>query len=418
MAEIRAFTGIRPRADMVAKVASPPYDVMNTAEARQMAGENDASFLHVVRAEIDLPDGVDPHSDEVYRKGAENLQALLARGILQRDGRPSLYIYEQTMGAHRQRGIMAEVSVAEYEQGIIKKHELTRQDKEDDRTKHIDMLNAHTGPVMLTYRAQEAIDRLVDEICRTTAPVYDFVASNDVRHRFWVVSDPTQIVALSAGFREVPALYIADGHHRSAAAARVAALRRARNPHHTGREPYNYFLGVLFPHDQLQILGYYRAVKDLNGLDRDTFLRRVAEKFTVTPTNEPVPPAQHQFGMFLDDQWYRLIAKKGSFSPSDPVLSLDVAILQENLLRPILGIASPRTDRRLAFIGGIRGTEELERRCHTDMRIAFALYPTGVEQLMAIADSGAIMPPKSTWFEPKLYSGVVVHSLTETQNSR
>ncbi len=413
MTVIRAFTGIRPRADRVGQVASPPYDVMNAAEAKQMAGNNDASFLHVVKAEIDFPDGTDPHSDVVYQKGAENLQKLLARGILQRDVQPSLYLYEQTMGEHRQRGIIAAVSVAEYEQGIIKKHELTRPDKEDDRTRHIDILNAHTGPVMLTYRAKPKIDRLSDEICDTTVPVYDFVARDNVRHRFWVVSDPAPIAALQACFQEVAALYIADGHHRSAAAARVAALRRAHNPHHTGQEPYNYFLGVLFPHDQLQILGYYRAIKDLNGLDPDTFLSKIATLFDVTTTDTPIPSEKHQFGMYLDGQWYRLVAKADTFTPNDPVQSLDVSILQENLICPILDIQSPRTDQRIAFIGGIRGSKALEQRCHEDMRVAFTLYPTSVEQLMDIADSGAIMPPKSTWFEPKLYSGVVVHSLSE-----
>ncbi len=411
MAEIRAFAGIRPRADMVTKVASPPYDVMNADEAKAMARGNDASFLHVIRAEIDFEENVDPHSDEVYRKGAENLQAFLKSGILIRDSTPNLYIYQQIMGSHRQRGLVAGASVAEYEQGIIKKHELTRKDKEDDRTRHIDTLNAHTGPVMMTYRARPEIDRLIDGICAASAPVYDFTAPDGIQHRLWVIDDQQQLISLKSLFQAVPALYIADGHHRSAAAARVAALRKERNPNHTGQEPYNYFLGVLFPHDQLQILGYYRAVRDLNGLDKNAFLRRMAEKFDVALTDIPAPPVPHQFGMYLDGQWYRLTAKEGTFPADDPVLSLDVSILQENLLRPVLDIESPRTDPRLDFIGGIRGTKELERRCQTDMRVAFALYPTTVEQLMTIADNDATMPPKSTWFEPKLYSGVVVHSL-------
>ena len=413
MSDIRPFKGLRPKPALVAETVSLPYDVMNTEEARKMAKGNPHSFLHVVRAEIDFDAEIDPHSDEVYRKGAENLRKLLEEGVFLRDGEPCFYVYQLAMGDHSQRGIVAGASVEEYRKGLIKKHELTKPDKENDRTRHINALNAHTGPVMLAYRARREIDDFVDHICRSHGPEYDFVGPGGVRHALWPVCGGESVAKLQELFSHVDALYITDGHHRSAAAARVAQERRSRNPHHTGDEPYNFFLAVIFPHDQLQILGYHRVVKDLNGLTPEEFMAKVAEKFDVKPTDSPEPEAPHRFGMYLDGKWYRLRAKPGTFPDGDPVKSLDVAILQDNLLAPVLGIADPRTDKRIDFVGGIRGIGELERRCREGMRLAFALYPTTIDQLMAIADAGAVMPPKSTWFEPKLLSGLVIHTLRE-----
>ncbi len=413
MSDIRPFRGLRPKPELAPKVASLPYDVMNTKEAREMASGNPYSFLHVIRAEIDFDHDIDPHSDEVYRKGAENLRRMLGEGVLFQDDRPCFYIYQLVMGDHTQRGIVAGASVEEYERGLIKKHELTKPDKEDDRTRHINTLNAQTGPVMLAYRSKEEIDEFVNAVCDERTPEYDFVGPGGVRHTLWPLCDEESVAKLCDLFAGVDALYITDGHHRSAAAARVARERRAANPNHTGDEPYNFFLSVIFPHDQLRILGYHRVVRDLNGLTPDEFMAKVREKFDVSPTDSPEPEAPHRFGMYLDGRWYRLVAKPGTFPADDPVGSLDVAILQENLLAPILGIENPRTDERIDFVGGIRGIGELERQCREDMRLAFALYPTTIEQLMTIADAGAIMPPKSTWFEPKLLSGLVVHTLEE-----
>jgi uncharacterized protein (DUF1015 family) len=414
MSDAKPFKGLRPTRERVEEVASPPYDVMNEEEARAMAEGNPYSFLHVVRAEIDFPVGVDAHDEKVYRRGAANLVALEADGVLVRDALPSYYIYELTMAGHVQTGIVFGASAQEYEDGLIKKHEFTRRVKEDDRAHHVDILNANTGPVMLTYRAQPDIDAIVTQV-RGTTPDADFVANDGIRHRLWAVSEPETVAALRAGFGQVEALYVADGHHRSAAGYRVRNLRRDRNPNHTGDEAYNHFLAVAFPDDQLQILGYYRAVESLNGLSSEMFLARVKEKFTVAVTNEPMPRELHQFTMFLDGQWYSLTAREGTFPADDPVKSLDCAILQDNLLGPVLGIDDPRTAEGIDFIGGIRGTGELERRCGKDMKVAFALYPVTVAQLIAIADAGEVMPPKSTWFEPKLRSGMVVRSLDDSK---
>ena len=411
MSDAKPFRGYRPRSGLINQVASPPYDVMNEQEAREMAAGNPLSFLHVVRAEIDLAPGVDVHSDEVYEKSAGNLQRLIDDGVLIRDKSPCFYIYQLTMGKHVQRGLMAGVSVSEYEEGLIKKHEFTRMEKEDDRARHVDLVNANTGPVMITYKARPEIDGFIDQVCSPHEPVYDFNSDDGIRHTMWVVSDAGQVERLQDLFGKVGALYIADGHHRSAAAYRVRNLRKERNPKQTGSEAYNYFLGVLFPDNQLQILGYYRAVKDLNGLSADEFIANVKGNFEVHVTDMTVPSKPRQFSMFLDGKWYRLIAREGTFDEKDPVERLDVAILQKNLLQPILGIDDPRTDDRIDFIGGIRGTKELEKRCGEDMKVAFALYPTTVTQLMDIADNGQVMPPKSTWFEPKLRSGMVVRYL-------
>lgn len=411
MSDVKPFRGIRPRPDKVREVASPPYDVMNAEEAREMAGSNPNSFLRVVRAEIDFEPDADPHGEEIYARSKANLERLRDSGVMVADDQPCFYVYRLVMGSHAQTGIMLGASVSEYEAGLVKKHEFTRPDKEDDRARHVEVLNANTGPVMLTYKADEAIDAFVHDLCRRQDPVYDFTAGDGVSHTMWVVQESDDVSKLQRAFASVDALYIADGHHRSAASWRVSRRKQEANPGHTGKEPYNYFLSVAFPDDQLQIMGYHRAVKDLNGLEPAQLLEKVAEKFEVTRGVEAVPATSRHFTMYLDGTWYGLKARPGTFSADDPVLSLDVSILQENLLRPLLGIEDPRTDKRVDFIGGIRGTAELERRCARDMRVAFALYPTSVEQLIAIADSGQVMPPKSTWFEPKLRSGMVVRSL-------
>lgn len=413
MSIIKPFKGIRPRPDMVGKVASPPYDVLNSAEARQMAADNPHTFLHVVKAEIDLPEDADIHGEEVYQRSAANLEKMREDGVMIQDETPCYYIYQLRMGDHVQKGIALGASVAEYENGLIKKHELTRREKEDDRARHVEILQANAGPVLFTYKAQDAIRDLIARISTDQKPEYDFTADDGIGHTVWVVSSPADVNALTEAFAAVDAQYVADGHHRSASAFRVRNIMRDKNPNHSGDEAYNYFLAVCFPDDELLIMGYHRAVQDLNGLDSETFLAKVAEKFDVVEATTEEPTELHRFGMFLDGTWYNLIAKEGTFDPNDPVASLDCAILQENLLNPILDIDDPRTNNRIDFIGGIRGSKELVRRCNEDMKVAFSLAPVTVEQLMAIADADAIMPPKSTWFEPKLRSGVVVRSLQD-----
>jgi len=411
MADIRPFQGLRPKPELVQKVASPPYDVLNSQEARELAKDNPMSFLHVVKAEIDFGPDIDTHSDQVYKKGAENLQKFLRDGILIQDASPCFYIYQITMGSHTQLGLMLGASVDEYEKDFIKKHELTRKDKEDDRAHHVDILNANSGPVMLSYHANEEVDKHLETICSTSEPVYDFTAEDGIRHVLWVVSDPKDTERIQRNFLNVEAMYIADGHHRSAAAYRVRNIRKEQNPNHTGDEPYNHFLAVAFPDNQLRILGYHRAVKDLAGLEPGEFIDKLTEYFDVSETDDPLPQKPRHFTMFLDGKWYGLAAKENSFPADDPVSSLDVSILQKNILESVLDLYDIRTNDRIDFIGGIRGTKELEKRCNQDMRIAFALYPTGIGQLMSVSDSGKVMPPKSTWFEPKLRSGMVIRSL-------
>ncbi len=411
MADIRPFPGLRPRPDVVERVACPPYDVLNSDEARRMAAGNPDSFLRVVKAEVDLDPSVDVHSDQVYDRSVENFRKMISDGVLIRDQGPCFYIYQLRMGDHVQRGLMVSASVDEYESGAIKKHEHTRQEKEDDRARHMAMLMANVGPVLFTYRARAVISKRVGELCSGQKPVYDFTAGDGVGHTLWVVSDPGDIEQLQSAFGRVDALYVADGHHRSASAMRVRNILRDRNPHPTGSEPYNHFLAVLFPDDELRIMGYHRVVTDLNGLTPEAFWEKISKKFEVSDAGRAEPDAPGTFACFLDGEWHRLAAKQGTFPSSDPVRSLDAAILQENLLQPVLGISDPRTDERIDFVGGIRGAGELQRRCEDDMRVAFACCPVSVAQLMAIADSGRVMPPKSTWFEPKLRSGLVVRCL-------
>lgn len=414
MAVIRAFKGFRPVKEMVKEVASPPYDVVNSEEAREMVTGKPYSFLHVVKSEVDLPPEVDNYDEQVYLKAKENLDKLIKEKIMVEDERPSLYLYQQQMGDHIQTGILACASVEDYMNDVIKKHELTRAVKENDRIKHVDTLNANTGPVFLTYPAVPDIDKVVRELVKSE-PEYDFEADDKIIHRLWVINDKHVTRFIENEFAKIPVLYVADGHHRSASAAKVGAMRKAANRNHTGNEEYNFFLAVLFPHNQLQILDYNRVVKDLNGLSKEEFLQKVSERFDIekiADNSAYKPDYIHRFGMYLQGQWYKMTAREGTFDPNDPVRSLDVDILQNILLTPVLNITDPRKDERIDFVGGIRGLEELERRVNKGEAIAFALYPTSVEELMSIADSGKIMPPKSTWFEPKLRSGLVVHFLS------
>ncbi len=409
MANVRPFAGLRPPKDKVLRVACPPYDVVNTEEARALAHGNPLSFFHVSRPEISLPPSVDPHSEPVYALGLTNLRRFRAEGALIPDPAPCFYLYRQQMGSHVQTGLVAAASVEEYQQGRIKKHELTRADKEDDRTRHIDVLGANDEPVFLTYPRREDIDKAVERLT-ARAPAYDFTTDDGIGHTFWVVDGAGDLAAIQEMFRELPALYIADGHHRSAAAARVRELRKAKAGAQGAEREHDFFLAVIFPHDQMQILAYNRLVRDLNGQSPEAFLSKVGERFEVRPGGEKKPARRHHFAMYLASQWYGLTAKPGTFDEKNPVASLDVSVLQQNLLAPILGIADPRTDKRIDFVGGIRGTDELERRVNSgEMQVAFSMFPTRIEELLAIADAGQIMPPKSTWFEPKLRSGLVVH---------
>jgi len=414
MVKIKGFEGIRPRRDLAEKIASRPYDVLNSEEARQEAAGNSYSFLHIVKSEIDLPEDINHYDASVYRKASENLNQFIQNGWLFREKTEAVYVYRQIMDGHEQYGLVVAASVQDYLDGKIRIHELTREVKEKDRINHVKYTNANTGPVFLTYPAQVEIDAIIAQIC-DAAPEYDFTAVDGIRHSVWVVIDPEQIRQFVEHFAQIPFTYVADGHHRSKSAVMVGQMRREGNPDHRGDEEYNWFLAVLFPHNQLKILDYNRVVKDLNGLSEADFLQQIQEKFElhkVADKNAAKPTAANFFGMYLNRQWYLLHAKPGTFADGDPVFGLDISILQNNLLTPILGIGDPRKDERIDFVGGIRGLGELEKRVDSgEMQIAFALFPTSVEQLMSIADAGKIMPPKSTWFEPKLRSGLIIHSL-------
>ena len=407
MADLKPFRAYRPRPERARDVASFPYDVISSEEARELARGNPHSFLHVCKPEIDLPPEVDVHDDRVYAKGRENLYRFIAEGTLARDPAPCLYVYQQRMGGHVQAGIVGLCSMREYERDLIKKHEYTRPDKEDDRTRHVSESDAHAEPVFLAFRARPEIDALMSA-AMARPPAYDFVAADGIGHALWVVSDAGEIAALTRAFAAVPCLYVADGHHRTAAAVRHGQAMRAKHPAAGPDAPHESFMAVVFPHDRLQILDYNRVVQDLNGLTAEQFLAKVGERFTVAPAASASPEAPRTFGLYLDGRWHRLTAKPGTYPADDPVRGLDVSILQENLLAPVLGIGDPRTDRRIDFVGGIRGTAELEKRCRAGWAAAFALYPTSLAELMRVADAGEVMPPKSTWFEPKLRSGLTV----------
>lgn len=407
MTLIRPFAGLRPVAERAADVIAPPYDVLNSAEARIRAQGRPWSFLHISKAEIDLPEGTDPYDARVYATAAANLARMESEGILHRDERPCYYIYQLVMGEHRQTGLVAVAAVSDYDSNRIRRHEFTRPEKEDDRVRQIEALNAQTGPVLLAYPAQADVDGLLEEVTRTP-PVVDLVADDGIGHRFWVVSDDSLIGRITGAFDAMQALYIADGHHRSAAASRVAASRAGQGSDSSA----GYFLTVIFPHDQMKILDYNRVVRDLNGMSPETFLAGLSEYFSVSPVAATCRPAgPGEFGMYLAGQWYRLVIHPDRI-PADPVARLDVSLLADNLLAPLLGISDPRRDQRIDFVGGIRGLEELERRVDSgEMQVAFSLYPTRMEDLMAVADAGEVMPPKSTWFEPKLADGLVSHVL-------
>lgn len=414
MAEIRPFRAVRPVPELADKVAALPYDVMSSEEARQMVEGNPYSFLHVDKAEIDLDPQIDLYDQRVYEKAAQVLQEMIADGVLREEAKPCYYIYRQIMGDRAQTGLVACASIDDYLNDKIKKHELTRADKEIDRTRHVDYCDANTGPIFLTYPAQTDINQTVAAWI-TRDPIYDFTSEDGIRHIIWVIDDDAVIGQLTALFAGIENLYIADGHHRSASAVKVGQMRREANPNYTGGEEYNCFLAVIFPDQDLYIMDYNRVVKDLAGLSADEFLARVGEKFAVSRyegTGPYKPHDKHWFGMYLDGSWYRLQARENSYDSQDPVGRLDVSIMQNNILGPILGIADPRTDKRIDFVGGIRGLEELERRVNEGMAVAFSMYPTTVQDLMDIADAGLIMPPKSTWFEPKLRSGLFIHKLS------
>jgi uncharacterized protein (DUF1015 family) len=413
MARIEPFKGIRPSRELVEKVASPPYDVLSSAEAREITDKNRFSFLRIVKPEVDLPAGVDLYSDEVYAQAKRNLAEFLKGGILFQDDRKYFYIYRQTWQGHTQTGLVAGASARDYLEDTIKKHELTREAKEKDRIRHIETLNANTGPVFLTYKHQQSLDSLFRQATEGD-PEYEFTTLDGVEHLLYVVKDEDLIARLKEAFYRIPVLYVADGHHRSAAGTAVMQKRRNANPRHTGDEEYNFFLSVIFPHNQMKILPYNRAVKDLRGMCRAEFMKKLEERFQYEETAEKRPRKMGEFCMNLDGKWYLLRPRKGTSDPDDPVESLDVAILQNNLLSPVLGIDNPRTDDRIHFVGGIRGTGELERLVDKEgYRVAFSLYPTSIEQLFRVADTGRVMPPKSTWFEPKLRSGLVIHNLNE-----
>ena len=414
MAVFKPFCAIRPVPAHAAEVAALPYDVMNSAEAREMVKGNPYSFLHVDKAEIDLPENTDLYADEVYAKAKENMEKLVSDGICMQDSAPNFYIYRQTMNGRSQTGLVGCASIDDYMQNIIKKHELTRADKEADRIRHVDTCDANTGPIFLCYRENESIASLIEAWKAEHTPVYDFVSDGNIGNTVWVVDDAALCAKISALFADVDSFYIADGHHRCASAVKVGQKRRAEMPDYTGEEEFNFFLAVLFPQNELEIMDYNRVMKDLGGHSAEEFLQLVREKFTVekAPVSPYKPERKHTFGMLLQDEWYVLAAKDGTFDVTNPVAQLDVSILQKNLIAPILGIEDPRTDKRIDFIGGIRGLSELERRVHTDMCLAFSMYPTTMDDLFGIADAGEIMPPKSTWFEPKLLSGLFIHRLS------
>lgn len=410
MAILKPFKAVRPKAELVEKVASKPYDVLNSDEAREEVKGNDYSFLHVVKPEVDLDPSIDPYDNKVYQKAAENLKSFMDQGILIQEREEQLYCYEQEWKGHKQVGIAGCFSVDEYQASKIKKHEFTRRKKEDDRVNNITATNANTGPVFLTYRSVEEIDNLISENTQNE-PLYNLTDEYGCRHRIFKV---TNTLKLLEAFKGVDSLYIADGHHRAASASRVRDAKKEVNPEHTGDEEYNFFLAVLFPHKQLKILDYNRIVKDLNGLSDKAFFDKIKENFEVAEEGDISysPSTSKNFGLYINKKWYSLKAKEGTYDASDPVKSLDVAILQDNLLNPILGIEDPRTDERIDFIGGIRGLRELENKVNSgEWKCAFSMYPTLMEQLLDVADDDQTMPPKSTWFEPKLRSGLFVHLL-------
>lgn len=413
MAEIRPFRAIRPAFELAGNIAALPYDVYNRQEAKQAVAGNEHSFLRIDRAETQLPDEIDTYDERVYRKAKELLDEQIEKGEFIREEHPCYYLYELVMNGRSQTGIVACASIDDYLNGVIKKHENTRTDKEEDRIRHVDTLNTQTGPIFLAYRDRSDLQELVTKN-KTKLPLYDFVSEDGITHRVFCIDGKQDMERIRAIFKDLGNIYIADGHHRCASAVKVGLKRRNEKPNYTGEEEFNYFLSVLFPDSELMIMDYNRVVKDLNGMEAAEFIKRLSEIFTVEEMgSSPVKPAaKGEFGLFLEDKWYLLTASSNMRS-SDPVKNLDVSVLQEYVLQPLLGIEDPKTDKRIDFVGGIRGLKELERRVHTDMKAAFSLYPTFIGELFAVADAGLLMPPKSTWFEPKLRSGLFLHSLAD-----
>lgn len=414
MAILKPFKGVRPPKNIVNEVASRPYDVLNSDEARDEAKGNEKSLLHIIKPEIDFPSGTDEHIKEVYDKAVENFNMFQEKGYLVQDEEDRYYIYAQTMDGRTQYGIVGCSGVEDYMNDVIKKHELTRPDKEEDRMKHVRNNNANIEPVFFAYPAVKELDDIVDNIVKTNEPEYDFFSVDGIGHHFWLVDNKTIINRITELFAEVPATYVADGHHRTAAAALVGNEKKASNPNHTGLEEYNYFLTVLFPDNQLKIIDYNRLVKDLYGLTENEFINKLEEGFEIEKKGSEIykPDCLHNFGMYLNNTWYSLTAKEGKYDDNDPIGVLDVTILSKQVLETILGIVDLRRDKRIEFVGGIRGLGELEKRVDSgEMKVAFALYPVSMKQLITIADTGNIMPPKTTWFEPKLRSGLVIHKL-------
>jgi uncharacterized protein (DUF1015 family) len=413
MTIIRPFKAIRPTPALADKVISLPYDVMNRDEATKMAQNNAMSFLHICRSEIDLPDQKNPYDESVYLKARDNIKRFLADGILLQDDQPTFYIYRQTMGQNTQTGIVGCVSIDDYLNDVIKKHEYTREEKEQDRIRHFDICNANTEPVFLTHRANEQLGQLTDQYISTHEAEFSITTNDNVGHIFWVIRDNNVRDTIVELFKSIPALYIADGHHRSASACKVGLKRREANPNYTGDEEFNFFMAVIFPDKDLNIYDYNRVVRDLNGHTPEAFLEAIETAgFSLKKQGAEIyrPTGKHTVGMFLDGEWYKLMAEP-KIASDHPIDGLDVAILQKYLLAPILGIEDPRTDKRIDFVGGIRGLSELERRVGTDMKVAFALYPVTISDLLNVSDNGMVMPPKSTWFEPKLGSGLFIHQL-------
>lgn len=411
MAQIRPFRAYRPCKGMEERIAALPYDVYNREEACEVVKKNPDSFLAVDRAETQFGEEVDTYADCVYEKADQMLREKILEGKFVQDPTPCFYLYELTMDGHSQTGVVGCASIDDYRNNVIKKHENTRADKEEDRIRHVDTCSMQTGPIFLAYRAKEDLKEKIGEL-KKQAPVYDFVSEDGIGHRVWVIDNDSDVAMIEEAFGKIPAIYIADGHHRCASAVKVGLKRREQYPDYTGEEEFNYFLSVIFPDEELRILDYNRVVKDLNGMDAATFLTRIEEYFAVEKKGQsPYRPMEKgTFGMYLENEWYGLSAKE-EIKSEDAVEGLDVSLLQNDLLDPILGIMDPKTDKRIDFVGGIRGLGELERRVHTDMKVAFSMYPTSIAELFAVADAGRLMPPKSTWFEPKLRSGLFLHEI-------
>ncbi|ODA40357.1 DUF1015 family protein [Desulfosporosinus sp. BG] len=412
MATIRPFNSVRPRGDLANKVAALPYDVYNRQEALEEVIKEPLSFLKIDRAETQFPEDFDPYDTKVYEQARDSLRDMLKEGVLIKESQNCYYVYELTMAGRSQTGLVGCAAIDDYLNNVIKKHEKTREDKEIDRINHVDVCDAQTGPIFLAYRSQKIINEVIEAIKKGN-PLYDFIAPDGVKHTIWKIADQSNIETISKEFKTIHSIYIADGHHRTASAVKVGLKRRAENPGYTGEEEFNFFLSVLFPHDQLMILDYNRVVKDLNGYSKDGFLTEVAKAFLVQEMGaEPFKPSEKAtFGMYLEGVWYKLTAKD-EIRSTDPVEGLDVAVLQNHLLTPVLNIKDIRTDKRIDFVGGIRGLKELEKRANSDMKLAFSMFPTSINELFEVSDADQLMPPKSTWFEPKLRSGLFIHELS------